>query len=199
MGEIRSLREARSLQRAGHSEEEAHPEQLDLFSRPARVLSLSSRLSSFQEALLLDMRGSDRAREGYLRAIEEGDSVADACCNLGIMAFDEKDASSALHYFTSALAAEPGHVETHFNLANVLMDLSQHAAAAVHFELAVALEPAFTAALYNLALARAAAEDYAGALEALERYLRETPEKRDGEAEALMDVLRQFLGRAADG
>src|SRR5262245_39520100 len=62
------------------------PDQLHLFSTPsATILSFSSQLGLFEQALLLDERGDARAAELYLRAIEAQDCVADAFCNLGII------------------------------------------------------------------------------------------------------------------
>ena len=53
------------------------PGQLNLFSSSgAQVLRLPTNISPFEEALLLDERGDQRAEEIYLRAIEEGDSTA---------------------------------------------------------------------------------------------------------------------------
>src|SRR5258707_5168438 len=63
-----------------------NPNQLNLFpSQSAQILNLLSGLSCFEQALMLDERGDQRAAEVYAKAIEEQDCVADAYCNVGII------------------------------------------------------------------------------------------------------------------
>src|SRR5687767_14169048 len=59
--------------------------QLNLFTGSGKVIKLNQ-LTVFEEALQLDEQGNkQRAKVGYLQAIEQEDSVADAYCNLGII------------------------------------------------------------------------------------------------------------------
>ncbi len=57
--------------------------QLDLFGE-AKIVSLNN-LTPFEEALMLDEQGDNRASLQYQKAIDAGDSVADSYCNLGII------------------------------------------------------------------------------------------------------------------
>src|SRR3990172_2579775 len=80
-----------------------NPDQLNLFSSsPARILRLPTNLSPFEEALLLDERNDSRAGEAYLRAISEGDLVADAYCNLGILESRAGRITKAFDCFTKS-------------------------------------------------------------------------------------------------
>ena len=67
--------------------------QLNLFVG-GKVVKLNQ-LSPFEEALMLDEHEDARARDHYLKAIKEGDSIADAYCNLGIL-------ESKLRHFAKA-------------------------------------------------------------------------------------------------
>ena len=52
----------------------------------AQILEFSAPgVSMFEQALLSDERGDERAAELYRKAIEQQDCVADAFCNLGII------------------------------------------------------------------------------------------------------------------
>ena len=64
--------------------------QLDLFNskHEGKVLKLPSNLAIFDEALLFDEQGNDKAEELYWDAISKGESVSDAYCNLGILQFN---------------------------------------------------------------------------------------------------------------
>src|SRR4051812_40117302 len=80
--------------------------QLNLFSG-GKVVKLNQ-LSSFEEALLVDDQGDTKnARRQYLQAIKEGDSVADAYCNLGIIESLEGNYTKAIDCFTMGLKHDP--------------------------------------------------------------------------------------------
>src|SRR5688572_33364815 len=65
---------------------EDHPDQLNLFPAPtAQLIAFTSSLGSFEQALMMDERGDQKAAEFYSKAIENQDCVADAYCNLGII------------------------------------------------------------------------------------------------------------------
>src|SRR6478752_9558609 len=69
--------------------------QLNLFSG-GKVVRLNQ-LTPFEEALMSDDQGdAHNARMNYLKAIEEGDSVADAYCNLGILESQEGNHAKAI-------------------------------------------------------------------------------------------------------
>ena len=56
-----------------------NPNQLDLFPRAtAQILEFTSGLGCFEQALMLDERGDQRAAELYAKAIQEEDCAADA-------------------------------------------------------------------------------------------------------------------------
>jgi tetratricopeptide (TPR) repeat protein len=106
------------------------PGQLNLFSG-GKVRSLRQ-LSVFEEALMLDEQGDDRAREHYLKAIEAGDSVADAYCNLGIIESEKQNNIEAIDCFTKSLKEDPRHFEAHYNLANLYAEIGNLPLAKIH-------------------------------------------------------------------
>src|SRR5688572_21198853 len=82
--------------------------QLNLFSG-GKVVRLSL-LTVFEEALLLDEQGDkQRAKVGYLQAIEQSDSLPDAYCNLAIIQSIEVEHAQAIDSFTHCLKIDPRH------------------------------------------------------------------------------------------
>ena len=143
--------------------------QLDLFSG-GKIVKLNQ-LSVFELALLLDEQGDTRqARQSYLKAIEEGDSAADAWCNLGIMESQEGRYAKAIDYFTLCLKQNPRHYEAHYNLANLYSEVGNHALAKVHYGIAIELEPDFPNSYFNLGLTLAQRQEYQEAVGYLKKY-----------------------------
>ena len=120
--------------------------QMNMFSpvseqHPARIVSLSSRFSPFEEALLRDERGEKNAAESYKKAISNGDSVADAYCNLGILESKAGKTENAFDCFTKSLKEDPRHLESHYNLANLYFDMDNLRLAQQHYEIATQIDP----------------------------------------------------------
>src|SRR5438046_3031416 len=91
--------------------------QLNLFTG-GKVVSIH-KLTQFEEALMLDEQGNTKAMEAYQKSITQGDSVADAYCNLGILESQAGNYSKAIDSFTKSLSENPRHFEAHYNLANL--------------------------------------------------------------------------------
>jgi len=162
--------------------------QLSLF-RGAEVGRLSRLRTPFEEALLLDDQSDPRAGESYLEAINEGDNVAEAYCNLGIINKDLGHVGKALDNFTLALKHEPRHVEAHYNLGNLYFDAGELPLARLHYEAAAQIEPRFSLVYFNLALAHFKLNDLAAALTAIENY-KELRQPDDEETEAINQLLK---------
>ncbi|NNE35476.1 MAG: tetratricopeptide repeat protein [Rhodothermales bacterium] len=175
-----------------------NPRQLDIFSAAssARILSLPSRRGVFEEALLLDERGSQAAESAYRRAIEEGDCSADAYCNLGILRFHAGDSAEALSCFTNSLKENPRHFESHYNLANLFFDRGNLNAARVQYELASAIDDTFASLYFNFGLLLAIEEDYQGSFDAFIRFRSLAPEEEGRLADELLNNLRETLAQA---
>jgi len=156
--------------------------QMTLFGEPAarpvpgKVVPLPLQLSSFEEALMLDEQGDERAEDIYTRAIEEGDRVADAWCNLGVMRSVEGDLDSAFDCFAQSLAAAPRHAESHYNIANLYFEIGDLRVARTHYEIALDVDNDFVNAWFNYGLVTALGEDYRTARDALSRYKQLAPE-----------------------
>lgn len=174
-----------------------NPAQLDIFSAAAsgRILSLPSRPGAFEEALLLDERGSASAESAYRRSIDENDCVADSYCNLGILRFHAGDVNEALRCFTNSLKEQPSHFESHFNLANLFFDQGDLDAARVQYELAAAIDDTFANLHFNLGLLLAIEEDYQEAFNSFIRYRSLAPEEDGQLADDLLENLRETLAR----
>ncbi|MBP9925033.1 MAG: tetratricopeptide repeat protein [Cyclobacteriaceae bacterium] len=142
--------------------------QLNLFAG-AKVISLNQ-LSAFEEALMLDEQGDSRAVSQYQKAIEVGDSIADAYCNLGILESEHKNYSRAVDCFTKCLKEEPRHFEAHYNLANVYTEIGNLSLAKIHYQISIEVEPNFPNSHFNLGLTLAMSNEIDAAIESLNAY-----------------------------
>src|SRR6187200_3189750 len=83
---LTQFRRVRELRAQGHSIRHVEAElqgQLNLFR--VETPRLARLLTPFEEAMLLHEQGDPNAAEHYREAISEGDNVAEAYCNLGII------------------------------------------------------------------------------------------------------------------
>jgi tetratricopeptide (TPR) repeat protein len=167
--------------------------QMNLF-KPASA-KVARLLSPFEEALLLHEQGDAKAAELYREAIAEGDNLADAYCNLGIIELELDRMPKALDCFSLALKNEPRHVEAHYNLANLYFDAGDLQLAKLHYETAAELEPSFSPLHYNLALVYYKLDNLNGACAALLRYKELAPEDHEMQR---IDELLKWLEQARD-
>jgi tetratricopeptide (TPR) repeat protein len=186
---LTQFRRVRELRAQGHSIRQIEAElqgQLHLFRvEPSRLARL---LTPFEEALLLHEQGDPKAAaEHYLEAIGEGDNVAEAYCNLGIINLERGELSSALDNFTLSLKNDPRHVEAHYNLANLYYDAGDFQLAKLHYEAAAQIEPGFSLVYFNLSLVYHKLGDLDAASTTLEKYLQLEPEDED------VEVLNRLL------
>jgi tetratricopeptide (TPR) repeat protein len=193
---LTQFRRVRELRAQGLTLKQVEAElqgQMNLFK--AAQSRVSRLLSPFEEALMLHERGDAKAAQLYREAILEGDNLADAYCNLGIIELEQGRMPKALDCFSLALKNEPRHVEAHYNLANLYFDASDLQLAKLHYETAAELEPGFSPLHYNLALVYYKLEDLDGACAALHRYKELAPE--DQEMKAINELL-SWLEQARD-
>jgi Flp pilus assembly protein TadD len=163
------------------------PDQLQLFAVPtAQVVALTSQLTPFEQALQCDERGDPRAAELYRRAIEAGDCMADAYCNLGIIESRLGNIAKAFDSFTKALQTDPRHAEAHFNLGNLYLEHNDLRLARVHYEIAGEIDPEFANVFFNLALIQAINHELAAAMTSLRRYRELVTEEEGRNADALL-------------
>jgi tetratricopeptide (TPR) repeat protein len=193
---LTQFRRVRQLRSQGLTLKQVEAElqgQMNLFkSGRAQVARL---LSPFEEALLLHERGDERAAELYREAIAEGDNLADAYCNLGIIEQEAGRMTKSLDCFTLALKNEPRHVEAHYNLANLYFDAGDLQLAKLHYETASELEPSFSPLHYNLALVYYKLDDLDAACEALRKYKELAPEDHEMHS---IDELLTWLEQARE-
>jgi len=188
---LTQFRRVRELRTQGLSIKQIESElqgQMSLF-RPAGG-HVARLLTPFEEALLLHEQGDSRAAEFYLQAINEGDNVAEAYCNLGLIEVDQTNPSRAIDSFTLSLKNDPRHVEAHYNLANLYYDAGDFPLARLHYEAAAQIEPNFSLVYYNLALVYHRLNNSPSALQALERYRELEP--GDEEIGLIDELLRAW-------
>ena len=195
---LTQFRRVRELRAQGHSIRQIEAElqgQLNLFrvETPPRLARL---LTPFEEALLLHEQGDAKAAEHYQEAINEGDNVAEAFCNLGILNLERGETSSALDNFTRSLKNDPRHVEAHYNLANLYYDAGDLQLAKLHYEAAAQIEPGFSLVYFNLSLVYHKLGDLNAASATLEKYRLLEPEDED--LEMLTQLLKAMKGRRPD-
>jgi tetratricopeptide (TPR) repeat protein len=165
--------------------------QLDLFSG-GKVRSLNP-LSAFEEALMLDEQGDQRAANHYLKAIESGDSIADAYCNLGILESERNNYVEAIDCFTKSLKEDPRHYESHYNLANLYAEIGNLPLAKVHYQMAITIEPEFPNSYFNLALTQVMNKEVAEAIQSLLTYRSLVTPEEQRLAEELINKLTPTL------
>lgn len=162
--------------------------QLNLFSG-GKVISLNQ-LTTFEEALVLDERGdANAARSRYLLAVEKGDALADAYCNLGILEFQQTNMTKAIDYFTLSLKHEPRHFEAHYNLANLYAEVGNFPLAKIHYKVSIEIETSFPNSYFNLGLTLAMNKEFGAAIDALNQYRLLTPESEHNHANELIRTL----------
>ncbi len=162
--------------------------QLSLFRAEVRQVQVARLLTPFEEALLLHEQGDEKASEFYVEAINSGDNVAEAYCNLGIIELDRGNTMGALENFTQSLKNDPRHVEAHYNLANLYYDAGDFPLARLHYEAATQIEPNFSLVYYNLALVYHRLNNVQAATQSLNRYKELEPS--DEEIELVDQLLK---------
>ncbi len=192
---LTQFRRVRELRTQGLSIKQIESElqgQMSLF-RPVSG-QVARLLTAFEEALVLHEQGDPKAAEFYLQAINEGDNVAEAYCNLGLIEVEQTNPSRAIDSFTLSLKHDPRHVEAHYNLANLYYDAGDFPLARLHYEAAAQIEPNFSLVYYNLALVYHRLNNYSAASKALERYRELEPEDEEIN---LIDELLQVWNKPA--
>ena len=191
---LTQFRRVRELRAQGHTFRQIEAElqgQLHLFrAEPQRLARL---LTPFEEALLLHEQGDASAAQHYQEAINAGDNVAEAYCNLGIVNLERGQIANALDNFTLSLKNDPRHVEAHYNLANLYYDAGDLQLAKLHYEAAARIEPGFALVYFNLSLVYHKLGDIEAASATLERYRVLEPEDED------LEVLNQLLKAMKSG
>ncbi len=177
--------------RRSKSKTSGKPGQLNLFAG-GKLVKLNQ-LSTFEEALLLDEHGEKEAKAVYQRAINEGDSVADAYCNLGILESEEKNYSKAIDCFTLSLKEEPRHFESHYNLANLYAEIGNFPLAKVHYEISIEVAPEFPNSHFNLGLTLAMNKEIENAILSLMNYRRLASPKEKRHADDLISTLTRTM------
>jgi tetratricopeptide (TPR) repeat protein len=162
--------------------------QMSLFRPDSSQVQVARLLTPFEEALVLHEQGDMTAADFYQEAITEGDNIAEAYCNLGIIELDNGNTIGALENFTQSLKNDPRHVEAHYNLANLYYDAGDFPLARLHYEAATQIEPNFSLVYYNLALVYHRLNNVPAAKQALNRY--KDLEPGDEEIELVDQLLK---------
>ncbi len=165
--------------------------QLNLFAG-GKLVKLHQ-LSPFEEALMLDEQGHPKAKAHYQKAIEAGDCIADAYCNMGILESQENNFSKAIDCFTLCLKEEPRHFEAHYNLANLYAEIGNFPLAKVHYQMSIELEPDFPNSHFNLGLTLAMNKEIEEAILSLLNYRRLAPPEDRSHVEELIENLSRTV------
>ena len=169
--------------------------QLNLFDQvedSTPVLKLPTSDSFFEEALTLDEQGNPEAEKFYLLAIDHGESVEDAYCNLGILKSSQGDLTKSVDYLTLCLKKNPRHFEAHYNLGNVYSELGNFDLAKVHYELSTEIEPDYPNSFYNLGLVLISMKHYREAIQCINKYVELAPSSEHQIANELIKTLNSI-------
>ncbi len=163
-------------------------------TRNTKILRLPAHVPAFEEALMMDERSDKKtAAEKYWKAITDGDRVADAYCNLGIIESGAGNTSKAFNCFTNSLEADPRHFEAHYNVANLYFETGDLRLAKLHYEIASEIKADYPNLYFNLGMVHALSEDYRSAIVALSNYKELAPEMQDAHADELIDSLKRSI------
>jgi propanol-preferring alcohol dehydrogenase len=189
---LTQFRRARELRTHGLTirqiEAELHG-QLNLFpEKGGRLIQLPVRISPFEEALILHEQNDKRAVAMYLKAIQEGECVSDAYCNLGILNYEENNVIKAFDCFTNSLRFDPRHFESHFNLAHLYFEAGDFRLANLHYDISAVIEPGNAAVHFNLGLIYAIDGNLADAIASLNRA------KESATEEELVQIEEMLAG-----
>ena len=169
--------------------------QLNIFEAKqptGKVVQLASEIS-FEQALTFDELGEiEQAKRGYKGAIKNGDRIADAYCNLGILE-SRNNSIHAIDCFTRSLKASPRHFQSHYNLANLYSEEKNYPLAKLHYHIAIEIAPDFPNAYYNLGLVLAMMKEYNQAIDVLSKYRNMTAVEELGNTNELIDSLRNSI------
>jgi DNA-binding transcriptional MerR regulator len=156
---LTQFRRARELRSQGLTTRQIEAElagQLNLFpEKGGQLIQLPIRLSPFEEALILHEQGDRRAADMYVKAIQGGECISDAYCNLGILDYEANNIPGAFDQFTKALRHDPRHFEAHFNLAHLYFEAGDFRLARLHYEISEVIEPGSASVHFNLGLIHA--------------------------------------------
>jgi tetratricopeptide (TPR) repeat protein len=193
---LTQFRRVRELRNQGLSTRQIEAElhgQLNLFpEKGGRLLQLPTRLSPFEEALILHEQGEERAAEMYLKAIHEGECISDAYCNLGILYYEQNKIPRAFDHFTNALRYDPRHFESHFNLAHLYFEAGDLRLARLHYEISAVIEPGSASVHFNLGLIHAMDGNLAAAIASLNKAKEYSSEEELVEIEELLANLQKI-------
>jgi len=195
---FRRIREMRSAGMAAAQIETQISGQLNLFEAgQGSLIELPRKVSLFEQGLMMHEKGDGGAVELYRESIRQGEYVADAYCNLGVLEFESHRIIKAADCFTLSLKADPRHFESHFNLGNLYFDMGQRRLARLHYEIAREIEPSFSHLHFNLGLVHIQEEDVDLAIASLESCRELTPEQECGQVDELLRRLRRFKATEA--
>ena len=173
--------------------------QLNLFKATPKVFHLHSQPNLFEKALALDEKSDPKAEAMYRQAIEAGDCVADAYCNLGIWESGNGNQDGALESFTNSLKYDAAHFETHYNLGNLYFENSNYEPAKVHYKIAIEIDPFFPNGLFNLGLVYALPEEYDKAHDTLMEYKNHVSDEAEKTDELIERISRARSGSKPEG
>ncbi|MEW6751774.1 MAG: hypothetical protein AB1505_12475 [Candidatus Latescibacterota bacterium] len=165
--------------------------QLDLFANdPRKVVPLPVSERPFDLAFRLDVEGDEHALDLYREAAEQGDRPADAHCNIGVWHARSGDTEAATRSFCQALASDPAHLLSHYNLGNLYLSLEHADLARVHYQRCLQIDSSFPGAYLNLAWIHAVQGESGEALEALHRFRALVTREEARAADPLLEWLR---------
>jgi len=181
------------FKRARKNKNDDFETQLDLFNaakQETQIIPIMGMVPSFENALKLDYLGDSRARNAYLKAIENGDCAADCYCNLGIIESQMGNTAKAIDCFTNALKLEPRHLESHYNLANLYFDECDLKLAKLHYEIALEIDPDFANIYFNLGLLHALNDNLNEAVRLLKHFQKIAPPDIAENADEILTTLQ---------
>ncbi len=197
---LKTFRKVRELRHRGMTLRQIAAElqgQLNLYCEPqGQLIRLPLNMGPFEAALLLHECGDRAAGDAYRKAIDEGDCIPDAYCNLGIIEFEAGRRAASFDCFTLSLRHDPRHFESHFNLANLYFECDDLRLAQLHYEIAAEIEPNFPNLYFNLGLVHAVNGDIEEAIATLRKAKEKGSEDEDPKVDEFLTSLLKVSAHA---
>ncbi|MGD0463399.1 MAG: tetratricopeptide repeat protein [Tepidisphaeraceae bacterium] len=125
----------------------------------------------------------------FRQALEVRPDNSEALGLLGVCLFKQDRKADACEVLTQAVSLDPGDADAHYNLAEVLAAMDQTEAAQKSYFRCIEVDSSHPTALRRLAELRARKKDYAGAVDAAQQALGQTPE----DAELMFWTAQQMI------
>jgi len=143
----------------------------------------------------LEQRMFQEAAGAYRKWVEYHPGQSAPLIELAQALSESGDPEGAATHFEAAMALEPDDAMTRYNMGVIMINAGNREDGIRKLEEAIELQPEYPAAYKELGYAYAGTEDYAKAVEALEKYVEQSPDAEDAaQIRDFIVALKEIIG-----